>query len=326
MRGPGPTPALEPVATAPAVVTGNALKGILLMFGSTFFFASMHASIRHVSVTIHPFEIAFFRSLFALVVVLPWFVRLGLEPLRTQRLGLHAARAAFNVFAMLSFFYALSIAPLSEVTALGFTAPIFATLLAALVFREVVRLRRWAAIAAGFTGVLIILRPGFEQVGLGQLLVLFSSMIWACALLVIKTLSRTNSSVTITSYMALLMMPLILVPAAFVWQWPDGQQLLWLVLIGVLGGTGQLCVAEALHQADTALVMPFDFCKLLWITILAYLAFGEVPDQFTWLGGAVVFASVLYITLRERQLSTSRAPAGGSQTGRQGGPSGFAAR
>jgi len=86
------------------------------MFASTFLFASMHASIRHVSATIHPFEIAFFRSLFALVVVLPWFLRLGLEPLRTRRLGLHAARAAFNVFAMLSFFYALSIAPLSEVT------------------------------------------------------------------------------------------------------------------------------------------------------------------------------------------------------------------
>jgi len=304
----GPVPALEPAATArPApVATGNALRGVLLMFVSTFFFASMHASIRHLSATIHPFEIAFFRSLFALVVVLPWFARLGLAPLRTQRFGLHAARAVFNVFAMLAFFFALSIAPLSEVTALGFTAPIFASLLAALVLREAVRLRRWTAIAAGFAGVLIILRPGFEQVGLGQLLVLFSSMVWACALLVIKTLSRTDSSVTITSYMALLMGPLILVPAAFVWQWPDGAQLLWLILIGVLGGTGQLCVAEALHQADTTLVMPFDFCKLIWITVIAYLAFGEVPGRFTWLGGAVVFASVLYITYRERRLTAAR--------------------
>ena len=310
MRGPVSTPALETVARAPAAASGHALKGITLMFVSTFFFASMHASIRHVSATIHPFEIAFFRSLFALVVVLPWFVRLGLEPLRTRRFGLHAARAAFNVFAMLSFFYALSIAPLSEVTALGFTAPIFATLLAAMVLGETVRLRRWTAIGIGFAGVLIILRPGFEQVGPGQLLVLFSSLIWACALLVIKTLSRTDSSVTITSYMALLMMPLILVPAAFVWQWPDGGELLWLVLIGVLGGTGQLCVAEALHQADTAVVMPFDFCKLIWITVLAYLAFGEVPDRFTWLGGGVVFASVLYITYRERRATTARLSSG----------------
>jgi drug/metabolite transporter (DMT)-like permease len=308
MRAPAPARALEPVAGAPGTARANALRGVCLMFVSTFFFASMHASIRHVSATIHPFEIAFFRSLFALVVVLPWFVRLGLEPLRTKRLGLHAARAAFNVFAMLAFFYALSIAPLSEVTALGFTAPIFATMLAALVLGEVVRLRRWSAIAVGFAGVLIILRPGFEQVGPGQLLVLFSSLIWACALLVIKTLSRTDSSVTITSYMALLMLPLILVPAAFVWRWPDGEELLWLVLIGVLGGTGQLLVAEALHQADTAVVMPFDFCKLLWITVLAYLAFGEVPDRFTWLGGAVVFASVLYITYRERRATTGSSP------------------
>ena len=171
---------------------------------------------------------------------------------------------------------------------------------------ETVRLRRWTAIGVGFAGVLIILRPGFEQVGLGQLLVLCSSLIWACALLVIKTLSRTDSSVTITSYMAFLMIPLILIPASFVWRWPEGEQLLWLVLIGVLGGSGQLCVAEALHQADTAVVMPFDFCKLLWITVLAYLAFGEVPDRFTWLGGAVVFASALCITYRERRVITDR--------------------
>ncbi len=105
------------------------------------------------------------------MVVLPWFVRLGLARLRTRRLRLHAARAAFNVLAMLSFFYALSIAPLSEITPLGFSAPIFATLLAALVLGEVVRLRRWMAIGAGFVGVMIILRPGFEAVGLGQLLI-----------------------------------------------------------------------------------------------------------------------------------------------------------
>ena len=118
------------------------MRGVLLMFVSTFFLAAMHASIRHVSAAIHPFEIAFFRSLFALIVVLPWFVRHGLGPLRTRRIGLHGLRAILNVCAMLSFFYALSIAPLSEVTALGFTAPIFATLLAALVLGEVVRLRR----------------------------------------------------------------------------------------------------------------------------------------------------------------------------------------
>ena len=235
----------EPPSQAPARPAGfraaldnPALRGIGLMFVSTFFFAAMHGSIRYLSASIHPFEIALFRNVFAMVVVLPWFWRYGIAPLRTRRFGLHALRALFNIMAMLSFFYALSVTPLSEVTALGFTAPIFATVLAALLLREVVRARRWCAIAIGFLGTLVILRPGFEAIGVGQVLVLFSSMIWACALLVIKTLGRTDSSVTIISYMALLMIPLTLIPAAFVWRWPDGVELLWLILVGVLGGAG----------------------------------------------------------------------------------------
>jgi drug/metabolite transporter (DMT)-like permease len=282
------------------LLTSPALRGIALMFVSTFFFAAMHGSIRYMSATIHPFEIALFRNVFALVVVLPWFWRYGIAPLRTQRFGLHALRAVLNIMAMLSFFYALSITPLSEVTALGFTAPIFATVLAALLLGEVVRARRWTAIAIGFLGTMIILRPGFEAIGLGQILVLFSSMIWACALLVIKTLGRTDSSATIISYMALLMIPLSLVPALLVWRWPDPLEWCWLIGIGVLGGIGQFCMTEALRQADTAVVMPFDFFKLVWVSAIAWLAFAEGLDLYTWIGGAVIFASALYIAYRER--------------------------
>jgi drug/metabolite transporter (DMT)-like permease len=305
MTGPPPSPLLASSAAARAG-GDNALRGILLMFISTFFFAAMHASIRHVAAGLHPFEIAFFRNVFALLVILPWFVRYGLEPLRTTRFGLHILRTAFNIMAMLSFFYALTITPLAEVTALGFTAPIFATMLAVLILGEVVRLRRWSAIAVGFVGVLIIVRPGLETIGLGQLLTLFSSLAWACALMTIKTLGRSEPSITIIAYMSLLMIPLSLVPALLVWQTPDMWQLAWLALIGLLGGTGQFCMTEALRQADTAVVMPLDFCKLLWVTALAYLAFGEVPDRYTWLGGAVIFASTLYIAYRERARGTGR--------------------
>lgn len=303
MSGDRPAPGPDAAAGGRPALGGSALRGLGLMFVSTFFFAAMHASIRHVSESIHPFEIAFFRSVFALAVVAPWFWRQGFGLLYTRRPGLHALRAVFNVFAMLSFFYALSITPLSEVTALNFTAPIFASLLAALILGEAVRLRRWGAIVVGFAGTLVILRPGFAEVGLGEILVLFSSLVWAFALLVIKTLSRTDSSATIIAYMALLMMPLTLVPAAFVWQWPDAVQLFWLVLVGLLGGAGQLLMTEALRSADTAVVMPIDFCKLPWVAVIAYLAFSEVPDLYTWLGGAIIFASSFYIAYRERQVT-----------------------
>jgi drug/metabolite transporter (DMT)-like permease len=289
---------------ARAAFDSPALRGVALMFVSTFFFAAMHGSIRYVSASVHPFEIALFRNVFALVVVLPWFYHYGIAPLRTQRFGLHLLRALLNIMAMLSFFYALSITPLSEVTALGFTAPIFTPVLAVLVLGEVVRARRWCAIAVGFLGTLIILRPGFEAVGLGQLLVLFSSMIWACALLIIKTAGRTDSSATIIAYMGILMIPLSLVPALFVWRWPDPLEWGWLIAIGLLGGIAQYCMTESLRQADTAVVMPFDFFKLIWATLIAWLAFGESLDLFTWIGGTVIFGSTLYIAYRERAAQT----------------------
>jgi drug/metabolite transporter (DMT)-like permease len=97
-----------------------------------------------------------------------------------------------------------------------------------------------------------------------------------------------------------LMIPLSLVPAAFVWVWPSPGELFWLVVIGLLGGSGQFCISEALRRAEVAVVTPVDFCKLVWVSIIAYLAFGERPDLFTWLGGMVVFASTVYIAYRER--------------------------
>ncbi len=302
-----PTPGTSRIlpAAARTVLDNPALRGVGLMFIGTFFVAAMIGSIRHVSATLHPFEIALFRNLFALVVVLPWFYRYGLAPLRTQRLGLHALRALFNIVAMLCFFYAVSIAPLSEVTALGFSSPIFATVLAALVLGEVVRARRWTAIAVGFVGALIILRPGFASIGGGQMLALLSAIAWSCALMVIKTLGRTDSSATIITYMGLLMVPLSLGPALFVWQWPAAHEWGWLIAIGVLGGLGQFCVTEALRQADTAVVMPIDFFKLIWVTVIAYLAFGEHLDLYTWIGGAVIFASAVSLVARDRATQRS---------------------
>jgi drug/metabolite transporter (DMT)-like permease len=300
-------------AEAAAAPGDDALKGALLMLASTLLFALMHASIRHVADHLHAFQIAFFRNLFGTLVLLPWLLRFGLEPFRTGRLRLHLLRVAFNLVAMMTFFYALTITPLAQVTALGFTAPIFATLLAIPILGETVRLRRWAAILLGFAGTLIILRPGVAEIGLGHIMTLVSSLAWACALMTIKALGRTEQSVTIIAYMTLLMTPLSLIPALFVWQWPSGGDLLWLIWIGVIGTLGQYLMTESLRLADTAVVMPFDFFKLVWVSLIAWLAFAEVPGLATWIGGAVIFTSTLYITWREQQLGKVPARAGGER-------------
>ncbi len=302
-----PTPSTDAIGKPAAAAIQSPIRGITLMFVSTFFFAAMHAVIRYLTEHLHPFEVAFFRNLFGLIFVIPWFIRYGLEPLRTSHFKLHVYRSLVNVVAMFSFFYAVSITPLAEVTALGFAAPIFATVLAALFLGEVVRLRRWTAVIVGFLGTLIILRPGFAEIGLGQLLVLNSTVFWAVALLLIKTVGRYDSSITIITYMSLLQLPLSLVPALFVWSWPSPDLWIWLLAIGLLGGGAQWLMTESLRVADTSVVMPLDFCKLPWTALLAYLAFAQVPDIFTWIGGAVIFGSAFYIAVRERKVKGGQA-------------------
>ena len=282
-------------------LSGN-LRGVLFMFVATICFSVMHALIRYMSAELHPFELAFFRNLFGLLVVIPWFMRYGLKPLKTKRLGLHALRAGINAMAMLMFFYAVSITPLADVAALSFTAPIFATVLAILILGEVVGFRRWCAILFGFCGTLVLLRPGLEVVSDGQLLVVASASFWACALVVIKILGRTESSVTIITYLILLMAPLSAIPAAMVWSTPSFQQLGVMAAMGVLGTFGQLLMTQALKEGDTNAVMPLDFLKMIWAVLLGFFVFGEVPGIFTWVGGAMIFASITYIAYREHKV------------------------
>ena len=299
------------MSDTPASPSGQSnVLGLMWMLVSGILMSGMHASIRHVSAELHPFEIAFFRLLFGLLPLLPWFFKLGWAPLRTSRLGLLTLRGAINVVCMLAFFYALSITPLVEVTALVFTAPIFATIGAMVVFGERVGLRRWAAIGVGFFGVMVVLRPGFQEIGQGQMLALFAAVGWSGCMFIIKSLGRTETSLTITVYMSLVMAPLSLIPALWVWQWPGQEQLLWLVAIGVLGGAGQLAMAEALKVGETHVFMPMDFTRLIWISVIAYVAFAEVPGLYTWIGGAIIFSATAFIAWRERLAAVAGAAAG----------------
>ena len=282
---------------------GNVLRGALLMAAAAACYAILHGSVRYISSEIHPFEITFFRNLFGFIVLLPWFVIHGLRPLRTRRIGLHLLRASSNVVAMLMFFMALSMTPLAQVQALGFTAPLFTTVLAIFILGERVRLRRWTALIAGFIGALIIVRPGLQPIDTGSVLTIVSAAIWGFTLITIKILSRTDSAVTITAYMVILMSPLSLLPALYYWTWPDPAMWAWLVVCGVSGTVAQLLMAQSFRVAEATVVLPFDFTKIIWGALIGYLAFGEVVDIWTWVGAAVIFSGITYITYRERKLA-----------------------
>ncbi len=283
-----------------------AIKAALYMLATTVLISVMHAMIRHISATQHPFEIAFFRSFFGLIAFLPIFLRHGTRVLRTERLPLHFARGVIQTGAMLMFFTAISLLPLAKLSALSFTSPLFASLFAIVLLGERVRLRRTAALLVGFAGTLIIIQPGTVSIETGTLLVLGSSALWGFALIFVKRLSATDSSVTIVTYMNLFLTPLALIPALFVWRWPTGQELLLLFLVGAIASSAHFAMTQAFRHADTTAVMPFDYTRLVWASILGFILFAEVPSLLTLLGGLIIAASATYIAFREAQVGKDK--------------------
>jgi drug/metabolite transporter (DMT)-like permease len=284
------------------------LRGIGYMLAATLFFTVMGVTARYVSGRIHPFEVVFFRIAFGFALLLPLVLGQGLKHFRTRRFGLHCVRAAAHVSEMLIYFTGLTMIQYAKVQALTFTTPLFAALLAALILRERIHARRVSALVIGFVGAMIVIRPGFAAIDVGSLLILLSALGWAGVILIVKRLTTTDSSITITAWMVVLMSPMALVPALFVWVWPNAAEWCWLAVAGIAGTLGQLAVTQAFRVADTSAVMPFDFTKLIWASLLAYLVFGEVPSIWTWIGGIVIFGGALYVALRERQSRTMRSP------------------
>lgn len=282
------------------------VEAVLWMVLSTGIFAAGNVLIRHATTEIHPFEVVFFRNLFSLLFMLPLLLAVGISQLRTDRLSLYGVRACTTLGAMLTWFYGVSVLPLPDATALSFTTPLFATIGAALVLKEVVRLRRWTAIAIGFVGVLIILRPGAGTLSADALVVLASCVFSAATMIQIRTLARSEGVTAMVTYMALFLTPLSLVPALAVWTWPSWGMVGWLALLGGVLTLGHLTLTRAFHMAEASALAPYDYVKLPLTAVLAYALYGEVMDVWGWAGAAVIAGSTLYIANRETAVARSR--------------------
>jgi drug/metabolite transporter (DMT)-like permease len=275
------------------------------MLVSAVMFSAMHTMVRHVGQDLHPFEVAFFRNIFGLAVMLPLLIRVGWNGLRTRHPYMLLTRCVLGGFAMLTWFYGLSVVPVAEATALSFTNVIFASIGAALFLGERMRLSRWMAVGFGFLGAMIILRPGLQSVSNGMWLVLLSSFAWGMAVVMVKYLSRTDSVVSIVAWMVIVLTVLSLIPALLVWTWPTLPQIGWLVIIGALATSAHLAMVKALKLADASALLPLDFTRLIWAALFGYIAFAESPDHWTWVGGAVIIASATYLIVREARARTT---------------------
>ena len=275
------------------------LRGAGWMLLSAACFAVMASMIRASANSLHPFEIAFFRSFFGFLILAPWLMRSGLGILKTRRIGFYTLRGITGAVTMLAWFMGLSLMPLAEAVALGFTVPLFVTLGAALFFGERMHTRRILALIAGFLGALIILRPGSGLFDLGAAVILFSALTMASANLMVKELARTEPVQAVVTYMTIFMAPLTLIPALFVWRNPDSQELVFLFVLAAFATLGNYAMTRAVSTADASAVMPFDYARLPFAALIGYMVFSELPDLWTWVGAGIIALATLFIAHRE---------------------------
>jgi drug/metabolite transporter (DMT)-like permease len=293
---------VSPSAPAPSPPTQNAALGIAYRALAMVCVAGLSAIVKWAGLRGVPvFEIIFFRNFFAFAPLGLYVWRTtGFSVLKTRRPLGHLARSSIGLVSMTCSFAALQYLPLTESTALNFASPLFMTALSALVLKELVGPHRWGAVAVGFLGVLIMVRPQPGHMNLtGAGLALLSAMGTAGAMVAIRQIAATERGATIVFYFTLAGALLGAVGSAFHWVKPDPVTLALLVASGLIGGVGQLLLTEALRVATVGVVAPFDYTQLIWASALGFLIWGELPRPATLVGAAVVTASGVYILHRE---------------------------
>ena len=279
----------------------SSLFAISLMIISGLFFVLMHSAVKYLSKEVHIFEIAFFRCALVIFVLAPIIFQQGKKIFKTKQPKVQFLRITTNSVAMLCFFYGISTTPLAQLTTLGFTLPIFATILAVIFMKEKIRLRRTTALIVGFIGTIIVMRPDIS-IELGALLIIFSSFLWSICLIFIKKLTETDSAVTISLYFGIGMIPATFALALPVLEMIDLRQFIILIFIAVTGTLAQTVMNSALEKGELALLLPFDFLRLIWSVLIGYALFSEEPTITLWLGGFLIIGSTSYIAWREATL------------------------
>ena len=272
------------------------------MCGMIASFLLQMVAVRELSGNLGVFQILFIRSMISLAIVTPLLIVHGTSLLQTRRIGTHFARNSFNFVAQAAWIYGVAMLPLAAVTALEFSTPLWVALLATIFLGERLSRHRIIALATGFVGVLIILRPGVEAVQLAALVVLGSAILFASSNVIAKSLTRTEDTLTIVIWMQIIQLPMGFF--ACIWNWTDPvwADAPWLIVIGFTGLSAHYSMAKALSLADATLAMPIDFLRLPLTAIVAYAIYREPVSIFVFLGAALMFAGNFHAVRQERRL------------------------
>ena len=265
-------------------------RGVLWMIGTLLCFSLMSVAVRELSSEMHTVEILVFRNVIAVAVVAPFVLGRGLVKLKTRNIKLHMTRAVIQLGGQFSWIYGIALLPLAEVTALEFTVPLWTLILAVLFLGETASRAKIVATAAGLIGVVVILRPGIEAVSPVALLVIAGAGCFAGSGVLVKYLTRTEDATTIVFYMNLLQLPIVTIPALFVWVHPGLVDWPWIIAWGLAGFGAHYTMARGLRLADITLIFPLDYLRLPLIAVVGWMLYAEALDPWTALGAVIIFA------------------------------------
>ena len=275
------------------------LGAVAWMVGAAAAFSLLVVCVRELSASLPTPEILFFRCLFTMALLVPWALRAGRDAVRIRRPWPNLLRGVSTFAAMTMWFHAIGVVPLADAVAIQSAYPLFTILLAMLLFAERPGIRRWLATLAGFAGVLVIVRPGFVAVGLPTAMLLGAALCYAVSNICVKAMADTESPTRMVFTVNLLLLVFSAVPTALMWVTPSLDALPWIALLAGSGFAAHMCLTRALATGEAGAVMPFDFLRLPFAALGGLMLYGEVPDLWTVAGGVLVFASAIYIAMRE---------------------------
>lgn len=290
------------MTAAPARPTRAAtLRGMAWMVAAGFLFCLLNTIARRLSQELDPFQTQFLRYLAGLVVLLPFILRTGLAAWRPHDFWGQGWRGMVHTAGLLLWFWALPHVPMADMTAIGFTGPIFIMAGAVMFLGEPMVRARWIAAGVGFLGVLVVVAPQFTGTGRGfwSLVMLSSSPLFAASFLITKALTRRDRPEVIVAWQAITVATFSLPFAVVGWTWPTVEQWGWFLITGLLGSAGHWCLTEAFRIADMSATQPIRFVDMVWSATLGWLVFAEVPATTTFAGAAVIFGATTWIARRE---------------------------
>jgi drug/metabolite transporter (DMT)-like permease len=288
--------------TPSAIDGGSHVRGILLMCSAGFCFAVMDAGVKHLTVDYPVPQVIWARYAFHFLLMLVFLgPRYGTSLLYTRRLGTQLGRSLLLFGATVNMFFALKYIPLAEAATIGFANPLVVTALSVPILSERVGGRRWAAVVVGFLGVIIVLRPGIGVMHWAAVLPLGMAFCYAIYQILTRLLAGKDNPRTILFYTALVGTVITSVAMPFVWVAPTAEAWGLMVAIGAIAGIGHYALIKAFEITPASVLAPFGYIALIWVILAGYIAFGDLPDQWTVGGAVVIVGSGLYIVHRERQ-------------------------